>query len=124
MKNISQVVVVIDDEEIVRNATTTLLEIWGCDVVSSANLAGALKTLDNTGASPKAVIADFRLNNGETGLDAIKQLRENYCNDLPAIVVTGDLSRQESDAIHSLKLEVLQKPIESSDLRSFLDSIN
>ena len=108
---------VIEDEESVRNAMTRLFDSWGCEslLVSSAQQAIALN-----GMRPHAVIADFRLRSGETGIAAIAAVRAHYGADLPALLVTGDARAETLAAAQDAGCPLLTKPVRAARLRSAL----
>ena len=69
----SMLVLVIDDETSVREAMTALLVNWGHEVVAVGSLADAIKTINQP---PDAIIADYRLREEHTGIEAIQKLHE------------------------------------------------
>ena len=48
---------------------------------------------------PDLIVADFNLPNGPNGVEVIAQLREKFHREIPAIVITGDISTQTLRAI-------------------------
>ena len=108
---------VIEDEDSVRDAMTRLFDSWGCEslLVSSAQQAIALN-----GARPHAVIADFRLRSGETGIAAIAAVRAHYGGELPALLVTGDARAETLAAAQDAGCPLLTKPVRAARLRSAL----
>lgn len=108
---------VIEDEESVRDAMTRLFDSWGCEslLVSSAQQAIALN-----GMRPHAVIADFRLRSGETGIAAIAAVRAHYGAELPALLVTGDARAETLAAAQDAGCPLLTKPVRAARLRSAL----
>jgi signal transduction histidine kinase len=101
-------VLLIDDEVSPRDALRGYLEALGCrvSVAGTVTEAAALAMLDE----PDIVLADFRLRQGESGLDAIRRLRESR-PDLPAIIVTGDTAPERLAEFDAAGIEVLHKPV-------------
>ncbi len=116
-------VTVIDDETDILAGMHDLLTYWGCKVTVGESYNEALAALSERNNVPNLIIADFRLRDHATGLDAIDLLREEYNKYIPAILITGDTSpdkvRQATDA----DLEVLYKPISVDDLRRCMTSL-
>ncbi|MGH7419592.1 MAG: response regulator, partial [Candidatus Rokuibacteriota bacterium] len=95
---------------------------WGCRVVVADSSAAALRGLAAQRAIPEAIVADYRLAAGETGLDAIKQIRAFARWEVPAVVVSGEDSFQSLDARSTL-LPWLMKPVRPARLRAVLMEI-
>jgi len=113
------VVVVVDDDAEVQEATRTLLEGWACRPVVCASSAEALSELERQGLKPEAVLADYRLAGAENGLDAIGRLYQRY-GDIPAAIVTGELNAVDLEVPDSMPVVVMQKPLRASDVRDWL----
>lgn len=111
-------VLVIDDNEAVRSAMTSLLENWGCacEAVESVDEALALLTTWR----PDGVISDYRLRNSETGLDAIAALRTAAGQNLNALLVTGDTGPDRLRLAKASAIPMLHKPVSSVELYSHL----
>jgi two-component system, sensor histidine kinase len=85
-------VVLVEDEELVRNATKDLLEGMGCTSLVADSLPHALAQLDKHLRIPDLLICDYWLGPAGDGLDAIRAIREQQMETVPAILVTGDIS--------------------------------
>ena len=113
------VVVVVDDDAEVQEATRTLLEGWACRPVVCASSAEALSELERQGLKPEAVLADYRLAGAENGLEAIGRLYQRY-GDVPAAIVTGEINAVDLKVPDSMPVVVMQKPLRASDVRNWL----
>ncbi|MCW2243139.1 hybrid sensor histidine kinase/response regulator [Azospirillum canadense] len=114
-------VVIIEDDEIVLVGMTMMAESWGYTVVVAPSGDAALAAMDAAGTAPDVIIADYRLPEGKTGVEAIAALRQRYGAALPAILVTGDTSPTVlSDMQKRHKLRVLHKPVAADTLRAAL----
>ncbi len=71
-------------------------------------------------AWPRAVVCDYRLGASYTGFDAIAQLRHEFGDEMPAILVTGDLAPLIQQRADQLGIRVLHKPIDRSQLLTVL----
>ncbi|HEY7238603.1 MAG TPA: hybrid sensor histidine kinase/response regulator [Burkholderiales bacterium] len=114
------VVVVVDDDIEVQEATRTLLEGWACRPIVCASSSEALRELERQGLTPEAVLADYRLAGAENGLDAIGRLYQRYGGDIPAAVVTGEINAADLKVPDSMPVVVMQKPLRASDVRDWL----
>ena len=66
---------VIDDERTVLQALNLLLEMWGYRVVTAESEGEAIDRLSVAGETPHAILADYRLREGRTGVQAIDRIR-------------------------------------------------
>ena len=109
-------VLVIDDEPEVRASVTALLEQQGCTVLAAAGVGEALDRIVDAGLVPDLVVADYRLGDGVTGVDAIERVREEVNEEVPAIVVTGDTAPERLREAAASGLPLLHKPIDAARL--------
>jgi len=116
-------VVVVDDEEPILDAMRGLLEQWGCVVAAARSGTEARKQLETCLRVPDALICDFRLAAGENGIDVINDLRAEFNEDIPALILTGDTGPERIQQIESSDLKVLHKPIDAETLRDALAAI-
>ena len=71
-------------------------------------------------APPALVIADYRLDNGETGVAAIDLVRERFGRGVPAIVVTGSsMTGHDKEALEH-DFHLLIKPVLPNKLRAMI----
>jgi len=111
-------VVVIDDEAPIRNGMDELLQAWGCRTVLADSAAGALQQLARNDLIPDLIVADFRLREGDTGVQAIKRIGAQVGRDIPAIVVTGDIAPERLWEAKESGYRLLHKPVSAASLRS------
>ena len=100
-------VLVIDDEEAVREGMRTVLEALGSEVQLAAGSDEALERARHT--VPDVVLADFRLQGSDDGLAAIRRLREFHPS-LAALLVSGDTAPERLREAHAAGLRLLHKP--------------
>jgi CheY-like chemotaxis protein len=112
-------ILVVDNDVTVLDAMQTLLERWSCEACAVPDLAG-LHTLISEGFRPEIVLADYHLNNGESGLDAVERLRSDVDPRLPAVVVTADHSPAIANTVHAAGCEILLKPVKPAELRALM----
>ena len=73
---VAKLVVVIEDDPLILEATEGLLRSWGCCVVAARSCDEALVRLAETaGRRPDVIVCDYQLSRGMTGVDAIERLR-------------------------------------------------
>jgi signal transduction histidine kinase/CheY-like chemotaxis protein len=113
------VVVVIDNDPAVLEATVGLISRWRCVAISAASGREALEETVWRGIRPDLLLVDYHLD-GETGLDAIAQVRSGLAAEIPAILVTADYTRETEDQVVAAGLELLRKPVKPAELRALI----
>lgn len=112
-------VLLVEDENDVRDALFVLLTDWGCQVIAAASGREALELLSWADVPPAAMIVDRRLAEGEDGIDTIQAIRADVLDDVPAVLLTGDIYRFEG-AQALTQLTILPKPAEPGQLHATL----
>ena len=109
---------VVDDDEIVREGMLHLLRDWGCecDAAESIEEALALARLNR----PDVVISDYRLREQRTGVEAIAALREILGESLPALLITGDTAPERLREAQASGIPLLHKPVSPGKLYRWL----
>jgi CheY-like chemotaxis protein len=119
MKQISarKLVVVIDDDPLVLEATRGLLRSWGCQVVTAESCDEAMQELAGIGRRPDLIVCDYRLPQGPTGVDTIEILRNAF--QIPALLVSADVSSSQPEAGPG-SYHFLRKPVNAAAFRAAL----
>lgn len=99
---------VLDDEVAILQAMKTLLESQGCRVTLASTTDEAVQkaAID----PPDVVLADFRLRGQESGIKAIRKIRQQF-PDLPALLISGDTAEDRLKEAHEAGLRLLHKPV-------------
>lgn len=113
-------VLIIEDELHVQEAMTVLLQSWGHEVVS---VVSADEALLGAAPAPDVIIADYRLREDRTGIDAIRQISDFWGTPIPSLVVTGDTSPDRLRQAQQSGLAFLHKPVSPGKLRAFLRGV-
>jgi len=98
-----------------------LFESWGYRVIAAGSPEEAMELLADHPLAPDVIVADFRLRNGATGLQAIHQVEQHYASAIPAILVTGDTAADRLREAVASGLPVLHKPVNGRKLQSLLE---
>ncbi|MBI2769386.1 MAG: hybrid sensor histidine kinase/response regulator [Burkholderiales bacterium] len=115
-----RLVVVIDDEGDIRNAMAALLTGWGFRPVVAGSAADAMALLAAEPLVPALLVSDYRLAGDSNGIDAINELRLQYNQDLPGILITGDTDPVRIAQAQASGLPVLHKPVQTERLRQLM----
>jgi signal transduction histidine kinase/CheY-like chemotaxis protein len=105
---------VVDDEGSVRKGMKILLESWGFSATLASGMREALEAMRSRGAD--LIIADYRLREGETGLQLIQSAREIEA-DLPALLISGDTAPELRGEAAKLRVALLREPVDPEVLR-------
>lgn len=113
-------VLVLDDDASVLDAMRSLLERWGCDVVTAATPEEAEASIASTARPPDLLIVDYRLRHHASGIQTIEQLRARAGAPVPALVVTGDTAPDRLREAQESGYPLLHKPVKPAQLRSVM----
>jgi two-component system, sensor histidine kinase len=113
-------IVVVDDEPAVLNGMGLILRDWGCRPILADSVEAALVQLPAAGPPPDAIIADYRLRLGRTGVEAITRIQSVWNARIPAAVVTGDIAPDRLREAQASGYRLLHKPVRSAVLRALL----
>jgi len=111
-------VLIIEDEQSVRDSLYTLLTQWGCRVIAAESTEHALSQLDPK-SSIDLIISDLRLRDNRTGIEAIAEVQQYMTGEIiPSLIISGDTAperlKQVADSGHTL----LHKPVKPMQLRA------
>lgn len=105
---------VIDDDEIVRDGMLHLLRDWGCECEAAESIEEALAIARLN--PPDVVISDYRLREQRTGVEAIAAVRALLGESLPALLITGDTAPERLREAQASGIPLLHKPVSPGKL--------
>jgi CheY-like chemotaxis protein len=100
-----------------------LLRGWGCQVITATNVAQALKQLVAADVEPDVILADYHLDQGQTGSAAIARIRQVYQREIAAICITADRTEEVASAVAEAGALLLNKPLKPAALRASLSRL-
>jgi signal transduction histidine kinase/ActR/RegA family two-component response regulator len=109
-------IILVDDEKAIRQSMSVLLSDWGYQLITAEGPSEAIELLSGTDVTPALLIIDKRLANGQSGIDLIRDLREEVNQETPAILMSGDLKTKLEDIGEPIN-HFLSKPIEPDHIR-------
>jgi two-component system, sensor histidine kinase len=116
-----KLVVVIEDDRLVLQATSGLLHSWGCRVVAAESCGDAIAKLHELGERPDLIVCDYRLPQGSNGVDAIRMLRGS--SKIPAFLISADVS-SPCDEDRGNGYRLLHKPVNPKKFRALLVDVS
>lgn len=102
-------VAVIENDPEVAEAFRALLTDWGCDCVLADSAEEMITKLGSR--RPDLVIADWHIEGGFDGFQALDLLDQAFGRELPSVVLTGDYDLEALAAANRAGRRVLHKPI-------------
>ena len=111
-------VLVLENDGRLAVALTILIEDWGFTPVTANSASAAARALGQRMHEVTAIIADYRLDDGFTGINGARALTLAIGHPVPTIVATGHALLAE----HVDAFPVLSKPFDPSVLRLWLDT--
>jgi two-component system CheB/CheR fusion protein len=119
----AKVILLVEDDPSVRSSLEFALDIDGYHMMAAANVDEAVALVARASVQPDLIIADYNLAKGETGPQAIARLREALGHNLPALILTGDIS---TGALRNIALENcahLSKPARWEELTQVINRL-
>jgi signal transduction histidine kinase/PAS domain-containing protein len=112
-------VLIVDNERQIQSGMRTLLSGWGCEVMVAGgyNEAAALLSPDER---PDIILADYHLNEGETGDRVIAALHAHFGEAIPAVMISADRGEPLKAQLMASGTPLLNKPVKPAQLRALL----
>lgn len=111
-------VLVVEDDPLVLPALKLALEALGCTVTIASSAAEA--RVAARAHTPALIISDFRLP-GEDGIQVITGVWAELGAQVPASLLTGDLTPAIEARSRSQNIGLLRKPVRKEDLAALVD---
>lgn len=116
------VVLLIEDDNVLRQTTVELLERWGIVVIAATSEREARRLLQETAVKPQLIIADYTLR-GEFGTEVVDNIRKEVGAEVPALIVTADVDPQIINRIRQGAIPFLIKPVSPPRLRVMMHNL-
>lgn len=111
--------ILVEDDPDVREALRILLRLRGFRLETGRTGQEAAERCERSGLRPDLAIVDYRLGDGESGLDVVVRLRQGIGGEaMAAILLTGDSSPELDRAAREGGCRLLRKPVEPRTLIS------
>jgi CheY-like chemotaxis protein len=118
-------VLVLDNEVSIQQGMKSMLALWGCDVYCIASADQGLKLIASMPPEtwPQLILADYHLDQGLFGTDAVAQMRSAMAQDTPAIIITADRSNEMKHIIKESGFGLIHKPLKPAVLRKLINRL-
>ncbi|MEI9904875.1 MAG: hybrid sensor histidine kinase/response regulator [Asticcacaulis sp.] len=112
-------VLIVDDDQAVREALDRLLGGWGLDFAIASGLDEARVALK--GAPFQVVLCDYRLREGHVGLDFLSEIKRDGGPGL--CLITGDVDSALMKRAADAGIFLIHKPVDPARLRALLNHL-
>ncbi|MDQ2104485.1 ATP-binding protein [Azospirillum isscasi] len=118
-----RLVLLVEDDALVRAGLVAMIRQWGYRTMDAGCWEEADAALRGGGRVPDAVIADYRLRDGVTGVSVLRALGDLYDAPVRAILLTGETGALPQVEARSIGCPVLHKPISPALLQAALGEL-
>lgn len=113
-------ILVLDDDPTVLQSTGLFLQQLGYEPLLTANVQRALAILQGRAQLPQAMLVDYRLGAGQTGIAAAQAIRAELRSPIAVILLTGDMQPEVLQEARAAGCQVLHKPVDPEKLDALL----
>ncbi|EBA01975.1 signal transduction histidine kinase [Rhodobacterales bacterium HTCC2150] len=117
------VVILVENESRLRTAMAKILTGLGVEVLAASDANQALEIIEEIDLIPDAFLLDYRLGSGQTGTELYEYISTTH-HPVPTAIISADRTSELRAECKRLGINFLPKPINTTQLRSFLDSLN
>jgi CheY-like chemotaxis protein len=110
-------ILVVDDEKDIRDATSELLQRWGANVLAVESEKEAIEQYKTLPKPIDLILSDYRLREGQKGIDIIHSVSEAIGYSPKAAIITGDTSSEVLLEVRNSGFLVLHKPLNPAQMR-------
>ncbi len=115
-----KLVLVIDDEPAILEAMQAMLSGWKCESVLAEGSDTALEGVAQVGRYPDLIIADYRLQSHETGVQAARRIRWELGVQIPTILITASTSSEHLTDAETAGFLIMGKPVLPEDMERLM----
>ena len=109
----------LDNETLILEGMEQLLQTMGARVNIAGNREQLLAHLVN-GQRPDIILADYHLDDGDTGINVLLDARKHNGADMPCIIISADDSDVIRDRAKAAGYRFLPKPVNAARLRALI----
>jgi len=114
---------VLDNDAAICAGMRTLLEGWGCVVVTALSEEDLARQVDNFHAEADLLIADYHLDHGHNGVDLVAAVNARRATPLPALMITANYSNELKQQMRELGHMLMHKPVRPMKLKTAMSHL-
>ncbi|WP_408637334.1 PAS domain-containing hybrid sensor histidine kinase/response regulator [Pseudomonas lactucae] len=108
---------VLDNDAAICAGMRTLLEGWGCQVITALSEQDLARQVDNYHAEADLLIADYHLDDDQNGVDAVARINARRGRAIAALMITANYSNELKQQIRELGHTLMHKPVRPMKLK-------
>lgn len=116
-------ILIIDNDLEICLGMETILKGWGCSVTSVQTLEQLQKHDWLRTLAPDLIVADFHLNNGETGFDALEIAERELGKSVPVIMITANYTNELRKQVRAKGYSLLNKPVKPHKMKLAISNL-
>jgi CheY-like chemotaxis protein len=116
-------VLLIDDEQAIRDAMAALLRPHRIELIAAASTADAVAMAEQSDGRIDLILSDWRLRGDDDGIRAVREVRRVCGESTPAVLITGDTSPALLKFAHEKGLVVMHKPLQPRELLLLIERL-
>ncbi|WP_317932741.1 NahK/ErcS family hybrid sensor histidine kinase/response regulator [Halioxenophilus sp. WMMB6] len=114
-------ILVVDNDKAICQGMAVVLESWGCEVVTALSLDELREKKHLLSPAPDALILDYHLDDGDTGLQAEQIIREKLKRSIPSLFITANYNTDLRQEVKAQGFRLINKPVKPLRLKSVLN---
>ncbi|MBY4675872.1 hybrid sensor histidine kinase/response regulator [Marinobacterium arenosum] len=114
---------VIDNDQAICEGMATLMRGWGCQVCTALSLEDLLRQRNPARDPVDLIIADYHLDNGRTGVEAVDAITELMAAPVPVLMITANYSQELKAQIRRKGHLLINKPVRPLKLKTTLNHL-
>jgi two-component system CheB/CheR fusion protein len=115
-------ILIVEQDAVIREMLALLFASEGYNTSTAADAEEALAQVRGA-MRPDIVVAGYSLPSGMTGVQVVAAVRENLGRELPAVILTGDISADAMREINRSGYIQRKKPVRSEELTHLVQSL-
>ena len=114
---------VVDNDPSICAAMRTLLENWGCEVITALSADDLASQVDGFRAAADLLLADYHLDHGANGVDVAAAINARRGTPLPVLLITANYSNELKQQVRELGHMLMHKPVKPMKLKAAMSHI-
>jgi len=114
---------VLDNDAAICAGMRTLLEGWGCRVITALSEEDLASQVDAFHAPADLLIADYHLDNDVNGVDVVARINARRGQPLPVLLITANYSNALKLQVRELGYVMLHKPVKPMKLKTAMSHL-
>ncbi|MGZ0787006.1 hybrid sensor histidine kinase/response regulator NahK/ErcS' [Pseudomonas saponiphila] len=114
---------VLDNDAAICAGMRTLLEGWGCQVITALSEEDLARQVDDYRADADLLIADYHLDHQQNGIDAVARINARRALAIPAMMITANYSNDLKQQLRELGHTLMHKPVRPMKLKTAISHL-